>query len=141
MILLTVHSGVGGEGERLRSALEGSGLDEAGFTLEQIRVNMAALQGAEVQLGLGEEILNSLELATVARVPAMDIQRYFDLPFDDALEMVAVENDPVRAVLDTGEPVLAFGICGWHLPGEVWGQGGSATIASIYLGFIRLRSP
>jgi hypothetical protein len=54
--------------------------------------------------------------------------------------MVAVENDSVRAVLDSGEALLAFEICGWHLPGEVWGLGSSATTASIYLGFLRMKS-
>lgn len=141
VILLTIHSGVGGEGEAFREAIEGSGLDEAGFSIGKIRTDMAALENVPVKISLGPDALGDLELAAVARVPAMDIQRYFDLPFDDALEMVAWENKPLRAALDSGEQLLIFEICGWHVPGEVWAQGSTATSASIYLGVIRSKIP
>jgi len=139
VILLTIHSGLGGQGEQLRHALEGSGLDQAGLTIGEIRANLAALQGAGAQMNLGGEELDGLELAAVVRVPAMDLKRYFDLAVDDALEMLAADNDALRAALDSGEALLMFEICGWHLPGEIWAPGSSPTTASIYLGVVRQR--
>ena len=139
VILLTIHSGVGGEGEVFRKAIESTGLDQAGFSIGQIRTNLAAMQNVSVQMNLGSYDFGELELAALARVPAIDMQHYFDLPFDDALEMVAGKNKPVRAALDSGDSLLVFEICGWHVAGEAWGKGTTPTSASIYLGFIRLR--
>ena len=140
VILLTIHSGLGGEGDRLRNAIEGTGLDSAGLAMAQIHANMAALRGAAVRLTMGDAQVDGLELAALARVPSMDVKRYFDLSFDDALQMVAVENSPVQALLDTGEPLLAFEICGWRVPSEVAGLGTTPTTSSIYLGLIRFRA-
>ncbi len=140
VILLTIHSGLGGEGDRLRNVIEGTGLDSAGLTMAQIHANMAALNGAAVRLTLGDALVDGLELAALARVPSMDVKRYFDLSFDDALQMVAVENAPIQALLDSREPLLAFEICGWRVASEVSGLGTTPTTSSIYLGLIRLRS-
>ena len=139
VILLTIHSGIGGEGEPFRRAIEGTGLDQAGFSIAQIRSNIAALQNVLVQMSLGSDDLGELELAALARISPKDYQHYFDLPFDDALEMVAGADETVRSVLDSGEPLLVFEICGWHVAGEAWGKGTTPTSASIYLGFVRLR--
>lgn len=140
VILLTIHSGVGGEGEAFRLAVEGLSLDQAGFSIGRIQANLADMQNAPVQLNLGPDNLGDFELAALARIPPLDLQRFFDLPFDDALERVASQNEPLRSALDSGEPLLAFETCGWQMPGEAWGEGSTATSASIYLGFIRRKS-
>ncbi len=136
--MLTIHSGVGGEGEALRLALEGSGIDEAGLEISQIRANMSALRGSTASLALGEKSLGDLELIALDRIPAMDVPHYFGIPFDSALRAVASDNPDLQDALASGSPLLMFEICGWHVPGEVWNEGGS-TSASIYLGTFRLR--
>ena len=139
VVLLTIHSGVGGEGEAFRQAVESTSIYGAGFTLDQIQANLAALQNTPGHLSLGGEDLVELELVALARVPAADLQPYFDLPYDEALEMVARQNDRVRLALDSGADLLAFEICGWYVGGEAWGSESSPTTASIYLGLMRAR--
>ena len=50
MILATVHSGIGGEGQALRSALEGTGINRAAFPLDVVQRKLEALRGAQVAL-------------------------------------------------------------------------------------------
>ncbi len=99
VILLTIHSGIGGEAEAFRQAVESTSLYGAGFTGEQIQTNLASLQNIPVQMSLGAGDMSELEMAAVARVPGVDLEQYFELPYDEALEMVARQNEQVRAVI------------------------------------------
>lgn len=137
LVMLTIHSGLGGQGENFRRAVEGTGLDSAFFSLARIHANLEALRGAPARLTGGSGTLEGLELVGVARVPPERLQEYFSLPGDAALALAAEYDPQVKAALDSGEQLLAFEVCGWAVPGEAWAPGVSATSASIYVGFIR----
>jgi hypothetical protein len=139
VILLTVHSGVGGQGEAFRWAVEGSGINSAIFPLARIHENLASLEGAPVTLEMGADSLDGLELSGVARIPPDALDDYFRLPFDEALALAAQSNPTLARALDSGEGLLIFEICGWVVPGEPSSPGVSNTSTSIYLGFIRDR--
>jgi hypothetical protein len=137
--LLTVHSGLGGEGEAFRSAVEGTGLDLAFFSSARIRHNMQALAGSPARIqsgGLGRE---DLSLAAVVRIPPARLEEYFGTPFDEALSAAAEDSPELQAALDSGGPLLIFEICGWQIPGEVMAPEVSPTTASIYLGVIKIQ--
>ena len=137
--LLTVHSGLGGEGEAFRSAVEGTGLDLAFYSFAQIRQNLGALAGASARLQSGELNRDDLNLAVVTRVPPRRLAEYFEMPFDQALADEALQTPDLQAALDSGEPLLMFEICGWQIPGEAMAPQVSPTTASIYLGVIRIQ--
>ncbi len=137
LLLLTIHSGLGGQGESFRRAVEGTGIDTALFSLARIQANLAALQGAPVRLSIDGQAQDNLELVGVARVPPDRLQEYFSLPGDEAMKLATQYNPLVQAALESGEQMLAFEICGWSVPAEAWAVGVSPTSASIYLGFIR----
>jgi hypothetical protein len=139
VILLTVHSGVGGQGEAFRWAVEGSGINSAIFPLARIHENLFSLEGAPVTLEMGADSHDGLELAGVARVPPSALDDYFRLPFDEALALAAQSNPALARALESGDGLLIFEICGWVVPGEPSSHGVSNTSASIYLGFIRDR--
>ena len=113
VILLTVHSGVGGQGEAFRWAVEGSGINSAIFPLARIQENLAGLEDAPVILEMGTDSLDGLELSGVARVPPSALEDYFRLPFDDALALAAQSNQTLARALDKqGDGLLIFEICG-----------------------------
>ena len=137
VILLTIHSGVGGQGEAFRWAVEGTGINSAFFSLARIQENLDRLAQSPVTLEMGADSLDGLELAGVARIPPADLEEYFRLPFDEALSLAAKSNPALVSALAGGDGLLIFEICGWAVPGEPWAPGVSSTSASIYLGFIR----
>lgn len=137
--LLTIHSGLGGEGEALRSAVEGTGLNMAFFSLERIRGNMDALAGSPVQLQGEQGAHDDLELAALVRMPPARLEAYFRQPFDEALAAAEEDNPALADVLGEAEDWLVFEICGWQLPGEGWYPGVTPSTGAIYLGFIRVR--
>ncbi len=137
--LLTIHSGLGGEGEALRTAVEGTGLNMAFFSLERIRRNMDALAGSPVTLRSEQGSRDDLELAALVRVPPARLEAYFQQPFDEALDAAEMDNPGLADVLDEAEDWLVFEICGWQLPGEGWFPGVTPSTGAIYLGFIRVR--
>ncbi len=139
MTLLTIHSGVGGQGEPFRKAVEGSGLDSALFSLQKIQANLDALQGAQVELLNGDGEVKRLTLIGVARIPPMELEQYFSLPVDQALEIAAFYNPHLKQALSSNQPLLAFEICGWRVSGESGADGLARTTGSIYFGVFELR--
>lgn len=135
--LLTIHSGIGGQGEAFRRAVEGSGLDSAGYSLSRIQSNLERLQNVPVSLSLGDNPSKNLTLLGVARIPPGEVETYFSLPVDEALELVTRYNPALQPALDSGEPLLAFEICGWLVEGEGWSPRVSSTTGSIYFGLLR----
>lgn len=134
--LLTIHSGVGGQGEAFRRAVEGSGLDSAGYSLSRIQSNLDRLQNVPVSLSSGDNLSKNLILLGVARIPPSEVEAYFSRPVDEALELVTRYNPALQPALDSGNPLLAFEICGWLVEGEGWSPGVSATTGSIYFGLL-----
>jgi hypothetical protein len=137
VIFITVHSGVGGEGQRFRDALEGTGINRAAFPLQRVQANLKALLGAEVALAQGDKVLGGLKLVAIARIPASSLATYFNTPLDQALALAASTDPSLVEGVDPGQPQLIFETCGWKMPGEPWAAGVSSTTGSIYLGVIQ----
>jgi hypothetical protein len=139
VILLTVHSGLGGEGEAFRSAVEGTGLNLAFYSFERIQRNLAALGGVPVRIQAGSSGRDDLQLDAVVRIPPARLEAYFARPFDESLEEAAQSSSQLQAALDSGKNLLIFEICGWQIPGEPAAPEVSPTTASIYLGVIEIQ--
>jgi hypothetical protein len=54
VIWISVHSGVGGEGQEFRHALEGTGINSAGLGLEQVQQNLDEMEQASITLQQGK---------------------------------------------------------------------------------------
>ena len=150
LILATVHSGVGGEADALRHALEGTGWNRAGLPLEAVRANLLALQGADLRIatqgaqgegnGTGDQSApgdlagrSDLTVLAAVRVPAGMVNEYYRLPVDDALARLAKNSPELAAALRSGRKLLAIETCGWRHPEEAWAPGVTDTSASVYL--------
>lgn len=132
-ILATVHSGVGGEGQALRGALEGTGINRAGFSLERIQANLEAVQGAPVSLRAGDQQVDGVQVLAAVRVPPEKIEAYFAVPVDEALAELADASPALRGALESGQPLLIIETCGWRHPAERWAPSVSDTTGSVYL--------
>ncbi len=77
VIVITVHSGVGGEAQRLRAALEGTGINRAAYSLKKVNANMDNLTGAQVVISQGDRDAAKLRLVAATRIPARSLARYF----------------------------------------------------------------
>jgi hypothetical protein len=136
VIYLTVHSGVGGQGQAYRHALEGTGLNRAAYSLDQVQKNLGFLQGARVTIQQGETTHKGLVLAGAARVPGAGVLDYFSLPVEHGLSAAAAYQPDLEAFARPEQPLLVFETCGWRMPEEAWSPGTSTTSASVYLGVI-----
>jgi hypothetical protein len=136
---LTVHSGIGGEAQELRHALEGTGLDRAALSLKQVENNLRALLGVEVTIRQGDQTLQGLEIAALVRVPASHIKEYIETPVEQALDFAARLEPALLEFINSSEPLLILETCGWRMPGERTAPGISDTSSSIYIVVIRAR--
>ncbi|HWQ04603.1 MAG TPA: hypothetical protein VN452_04535 [Longilinea sp.] len=133
VIWISVHSGVGGEGQELRNSLEGTGINSAGFSLDQTLLNLDELKHARMTLQQGQMTIDLPTVIAVARIPASQVTEYLDLPYDQALA-TAFENDPDSMVqIQSGKTTLIIETCGWSMPGEPGNWFVADTTASIYL--------
>ena len=136
-IYLTIHSGVGGEAQAYRHALEGTGYNQAAYPVKDILKNVKALAGAEVIIYQGDTVISGLTLSASARIPSKFTRAYFDLPFPDALGLAAEVNSSLDPFVLPDQPQIIFETCGWRAPGEKWVSGLKNTAASVYLGVIQ----
>ncbi len=138
VIFISVHSGVGGEAESLRHALEGTWIDQAAFSLGQVRTAMKALGGAKVTIAQGDTTLKGLSLAALARVPAARINAYFNSPIEASLTRAAASNPGLGKAIDPSQPMIVIETCGWKMAEEPWAEGVTNTTGSVYLGVIQV---
>jgi hypothetical protein len=136
---ITIHSGVGGEGQAFRNAVEGTGINSASLSLKEIRLNLKALDGAEVVIVQGKHRYEGFTLSVAARVPPKFMRAYFQAPIQEALPFASTLDERLRGVSQGSLPLLVFETCGWKVPGEPWARGATSTTASIYLGVIQKR--
>jgi hypothetical protein len=134
---LSIHSGVGGEAQGFRSAIEGIGLDQALFSLKQVQANLNALSGSEVVINQGDQRIEGLRIVAITRIPAKSLNNYIDSDLNSALEFAASLDDEFEQVLQTNQPQVVFETCGWRMPGEPASRNVSPTSASIYLTVIQ----
>jgi hypothetical protein len=133
VILVTVHSGVGGEAQALRHALEGTGIDSAAYSLDHIQRTLDGLPGMTAVLEQDSTHLEDLRVLAAARVPAPQVADYFSRSLDSALDLAAEYSPALVAALDSDQPLLIIETCGWKHPAEPWPAGMLATSAAIYL--------
>ncbi len=136
VIIVTIHSGVGGEGQRLRGALEGTGINRAGLSLKQVQNNLQALNGAEVTIRQGEQVVEGLQIGGLARIPARALKRYFRANLSEILGIAADIDDGLAYWVGAPEPILVLETCGWKMPGEPGSADVSDTTGSVYLSII-----
>ncbi len=133
---VSVHSGMGGEGQAFRHAVEGTGINRAGLSLKEVRQNLRALHGAEVVILQGKRRYEGFTLSVASRLPAKSMRAYFNSPIWDALDFAARFDEKLLALSYSDLPLLVFETCGWRMPGEPIGRGVTDTTASVYLGVI-----
>ena len=134
---ITVHSGMGGEGQAYRQAMEGSGINSAGLSLKEVRAHLRALQGAEVVILQGKRRYGGYILAAAARIPSRYLKTYFESDIQDALAFASSLDENLAALANGGMPLLVFETCGWKMASEPWARGVTSTTASVYLGVIQ----
>ncbi len=134
---VSVHSGVGGEGQTLRHALEGTGINQAGLSLRQIETNLRNLEGAAVRITQGSRVVEGLSLTQAGRVKAAQMERYFDAPLERALSTAAGIDPSLVPAVNPSSAQLVIETCGWKSTEEPWAAGVTSTTASVYLGVIR----
>jgi len=132
-LLLTIHSGISGEGQQLRHALEGTGIDTAGLSATEIDANLDALQGVIASLHQGITNLDYLSVLAAVRIPPDLIDEYYGLPFTMAVDWAAAEDDGLHQLIESGEPVIFIETCGWPVIGEAPADEGYPGTGSIYL--------
>jgi hypothetical protein len=134
---ITVHSGVNGEAETFRRAVEGFGFDQAGFPLRKIQARLDDLQDAEVEIVQGEIVVRGLKLSAAVRIPPKYMGDYLDSALPDALSLATSINPAMANSLAPEQPQVVFETCGWKMPWEPWLPGMTSTNASIYIGVIQ----
>jgi hypothetical protein len=133
VVLVTLHSGVGGEGQPLRGALEGTWLDSAAFKLARVRANLTALRNADVKISQENATAQGIRVLAAARIPAGQVAEYFNLPVDEAINLAAQSSGEMTDALASQKPLLVIETCGWRQPEEPYAPGISSTSASVYL--------
>lgn len=131
VLLATVHSGVGGDGQPLRHALEGTGWNSAGLPLVEISANLVKLRGAPVTIRQAGIQVDGLWIITALRVPPEGLGRYLSQPVTTSLAEFA-QSDPFLAEA-LGEPLLVIETCGWRHLEEAGRWPVDDTTGSIYL--------
>jgi hypothetical protein len=134
---LTVHSGIGGEGQAFRRAMEGTGLIGAAYNLKKIQANLNAWEGARVVITHGKKRYEGFTLTTLSRVPARHVNSYLGATIPQALEFATHLDADLSRPIASGEPLLVFETCGWRVPGERRAGKVPVSSASIYLGVIQ----
>ncbi len=136
VIVITIHSGVGGEGQRLRGALEGTGINRAGYSLKKVRSNMQALSGAQIVIQQGDVEIGNLQLSAVTRIPPRSLTRYFRASLAEILELAADLDPGLSSLVHPEQPQIILETCGWKMPGEPGSENVSDTTGSVYLAII-----
>lgn len=137
VIILTVHSGVGGQAQALRHALEGTGINRAGLSLEVVQRNLKSLSGAQVTIEQGDRQVKGVFVDGLVRIPARALERYFRVPLAKILNVAADIDGRAEPWVETSQPILVIETCGWKMSGEAGSQNVSDTTGSVYLTVIR----
>jgi hypothetical protein len=137
ILFLSIHSGSGGEGQYFRHAVEGTGINRAAFSLDEVQLNLKALQNADVVISKDGNEHGGYIVKGVIRIPASQLEAYFDLPIEDALEMAGSLEPEIWQRLNFRQPILAFETCGWKMPSEPGAEDVANTTGSVYVVLIQ----
>ena len=138
IIFLTVHSGVGGDAQKFRHIIEGTGINRTGLKLSQIKSNMEKLEGSLVAISQSDQPPISSVIEHITRIPAKDIKQYFSLPVEETIGFASKIDPELDQVFQPGVLYIVLETCGWKLAGEPWAPGVSATTGSVYLSVISI---
>jgi hypothetical protein len=138
VVFVSLHSGITGQGQRLRNVLEGTGLNRAKYKMDQVTANLQALSGAEVTITQGEYEVGNFRLMVAARLPGSVIGEYFSVPAQEALAMAAGVDPGLEPYVVPEQPQFVIETCGWKMAGEERDSEATDTSASIYLVVIQL---
>lgn len=136
-IFITTHSGISGEAEEFRYAVEGMGLNRSGFSLARVHSNLSHLRNADVIISQAGIEIKGLKLTAAGRVPATGVERYFSMPIEQALKTASSMDPRLIKYVNPNQLQLVFETCGWKMPGEPWAPGVTSTTGSVYLGVIQ----
>lgn len=136
-IFITTHSGISGEAEEFRYAVEGMGLNRPGFSLARVRNNLSRLRNADVIISQAGIEIKGLKLTAAGRVPATGVERYFSMPIEQALKTASTMDPRLIKFVNPDQLQLVFETCGWKMPSEPWATGVTSTTGSVYLGVIQ----
>lgn len=139
-VFVSVHSGVGGEAQGYRHALEGTLVNSGAYNVKRVQSNMNALDGAQVVISQGGRTVEDLELSFITRVPPRALRKYLSAAVYDALDLAVSIGGDGRSPSIPSQPQLVFETCGWRLPGEALSSVATATSASIYIAVIQKAS-
>jgi hypothetical protein len=137
VIWLTIHSGVGGEGQPLRNAIEGTGINQAAYSLQEISANLQALSGSQVVISQGTTTVRDLRLQAMARIPGSMLQGYFNTPLENTLDFSAQVAPELQPINQSTQSMIIFETCGWRVAGQPGFPDTTDTSASVYLGLIQ----
>ena len=133
---VSVHSGLGGEGDALRNLFEGTGINMGLFEPARVLRIAQSLSGTDVEITQGDKKIEGLALTSVTRIPPEHFAAYTALPIEEGLDY-AVQNNLFDLAL-LNQDLLIIETCGWRLPGETQIEGLKDTSSSVYLAVISL---
>ncbi|TLN01880.1 hypothetical protein FDZ74_15565, partial [bacterium] len=135
IIWVSVHSGITGEGQELRHALEGTGINSAGLPIDQVLLNLNSLEETSITIQQGQKRVDVAQVASVIRVPAAQVNDYLSLPFDQALNFAVEDLPALKSQIPPGNALLVVETCGWRMPGEAGGGLVTGKTPSLFVCF------
>jgi len=117
--------------------LEGTGFDQAGFPLSQVKKNLQAIVGSPVTISQHDKKVNQYKVVAAVRLPANRVREYINTPINYALAYAAKFNPDLQPYIHPTSPIIVLETCGWRMPGERSSSNVSDTSASIYLIILR----
>ena len=135
---ISVHSGLGGEGDDLRNLLEGTGINQGLFDPEQVLSIVRSLIGSKIRVEQGDSKISNLSIAGVVRIPPEHVETYTALPVENTLEYAVKVASLDRTILN--DKLMVIETCGWRLPGEEEIAGLNDMSNSVYLVIVSLEN-
>lgn len=133
IIFVSVHSGVGGQAQGFRNAIEGTGINTAGYDLEKVQNKLSSLNGAQITIRQGDEVVNGFRIVGTSRIPASLVGDYLSVPATGGLEFASGLDPAMAGFVNPDTPQLVIETCGWKMRGEPGTEEVAPTTASIYL--------
>lgn len=133
VIFITLHSGLGGDGQPLRHALEGTGFNRASYSINKVMSNLNKIVEAQVKIQQGNKNVNPLVVTNAVRIHARYLQEYFSTPIQDLAKFANSIDSGLNSDILLDRPTIIIETCGWRMRGEEWSEGITQSTGSIYL--------
>jgi hypothetical protein len=133
VIFITLHSGLGGDGQPLRHAFEGTGFNRAGYSIKKVMSNLDKIVESHVTIQQGTKLVNSLEVTSAGRIHARYLEKYFSTPIEDLAGFANSIDSGFQSEITLDRPTIIIETCGWRMRGEEWAPGITQSTGSIYL--------